>query len=47
MSGGQMEKNQYINDSNTETGQTMHREVRVSLNSVSDLSLRERRRKTW
>jgi hypothetical protein len=41
-----MDKTQYKNDSNTETGQAMHREVRASLTSVSELSLRVRRRKT-
>jgi hypothetical protein len=46
MSGGQMDKTQYMNDFNTETGQEMHREVRASLTSVSELSLRVSRRKT-
>jgi hypothetical protein len=41
-----MDKTQYMNDSNTETGQAMHREVRVSLTSFSELSLRVSRRKT-
>jgi hypothetical protein len=39
-------KTQYKNDFNTETGQAMHREVRASLTSVSDLSLSVSRRKT-
>jgi hypothetical protein len=46
MNGGQMDKTQYKNDFNTGTGQEMHREVRASLTSVSDLSLSVRRRKT-
>jgi len=46
MSGGQMDKTQYMNDSNTKNGQAMHREVKVSLNSVSELSLRASKRKT-
>jgi hypothetical protein len=41
-----MDKTQYKNDFNTETGQSMHREVRSSLTSVSDLSLSVRRRNT-
>jgi hypothetical protein len=45
VSGGQMDKTQYKNDFNTKIGQTMHREVRASLNLVSDLSLSMRRRK--
>jgi hypothetical protein len=45
VSGGKMDKTQYKND-NTETGQAMHREVRASLNSINDLSLSVRRRKT-
>jgi hypothetical protein len=46
MSGGQMDKTQYKNDFNTGTRQEMDREVRASLNSVNDLSLSVRRRKT-
>jgi hypothetical protein len=34
-----MDKTQYKNDFNAETGQEMYREVRASLNLVSDLSL--------
>jgi hypothetical protein len=41
-----MDITQYRNDSNTETGQTMYREVRASLTLVSELSLRVRRGKT-
>jgi hypothetical protein len=46
MSGGQMEKTKYKNEFNTETGQAMHREVRSSLTSVSDLSLSVNKSKT-
>ena len=35
-----MEKTQYRNDSNTKIGQAMHMEVRASLTSVSELSLK-------
>jgi hypothetical protein len=41
-----MDKARYKDDFNTETGQEMHRELRVSLTSVSDLSLSVIRRKT-
>jgi hypothetical protein len=41
-----MEKTQYKNDFNTETGQEMHREVKSSLTSVNYLSLSVSRRKT-
>jgi hypothetical protein len=41
-----MDKNQYENDFNTENGQAMHREVRSSLTSASDLILSVSRRKT-
>jgi hypothetical protein len=40
-----VDKTQYKNDFNTETGQVMHREVRASLTSISDLSLSVSRRK--
>jgi hypothetical protein len=46
VSGGQMDKTKYKNDFNIETRQAMNREVRASLNSISDLSLSVRRRKT-
>jgi hypothetical protein len=46
MSGGQMEGTQYKNNFNTEIGQAMHREVRASLTSVINLSLRVGRRNT-
>jgi hypothetical protein len=46
MSGGRIDKTQYKNDFNKETGQAMHREMRSSLTSVSGLSLRVSRRKT-
>jgi hypothetical protein len=46
VNGGQMEKTQYKNDFNTEIGQAMHREVRSSLTSTSDLSLNVSIRKT-
>jgi hypothetical protein len=39
MSGGQMDETQFKIDFNTESGHAMHREVRASLNSISDLSL--------
>jgi hypothetical protein len=42
-----MDKAQYKNDFNKGNGQEMHREVRASLTSVSDLSLRVSKRKTW
>jgi hypothetical protein len=41
-----MDKTQYKNDFNTKIGQEMHREVRSSLTSVSDLSLSVSKRKT-
>jgi hypothetical protein len=47
MSGRQMDETRYKNDFNTETGKTMHREVRSSLTSVGDLSLSVSKRKTW
>jgi hypothetical protein len=46
MGGGQMDKTQYMNDFYIETGKAMHREVRSSLTSVSELILSVRRRKT-
>jgi hypothetical protein len=46
MNRGQMGKTQHKNDFNTGTGQEMQREVRASLNSVSDLILSARKRKT-
>jgi hypothetical protein len=45
MNGGQVDKTHYKNDFNTKIGQEMHREVRASLTSFSDLSLSVRRRK--
>jgi hypothetical protein len=41
-----LEKTQYMNDFQHETRQEMHREVRATLNSVSELSLSVRRGKT-
>jgi hypothetical protein len=41
-----MDKTLKRNDSNTEIGHTIHREVRASLTLVSELSLRVSRRKT-
>jgi hypothetical protein len=46
MNGGQMGKTQYKNDFNTGTGKGIHRELRASLTSVSDLSLSVSRGKT-
>jgi hypothetical protein len=42
-----MDKTRYKNDFNIGIGQEIHKEVRASLTSVSDLSLRASKRNIW